>query len=213
MALLICFGDSICYGYGARPGEAWVDRLSASLAALPAPVRVQNAGVNGETSEDALRRMPFAVESFKPDAVYVQFGLNDCSWWCGQEGKPWVSREKYIANMREIVRRSFACGARVVFVAANHPVGNDPYGMSGYRKNVADCNEALREAFTHGSGETGKELVFVDIEQGILGSPGLDPAELLAADGVHLSAAGNAWYAKWLTEIISTRLAGAGVGK
>lgn len=21
---LVCFGDSICYGYGARPGEGWV---------------------------------------------------------------------------------------------------------------------------------------------------------------------------------------------
>ena len=27
---LVCFGDSICYGYGARPGEGWVAQPCAN---------------------------------------------------------------------------------------------------------------------------------------------------------------------------------------
>ncbi len=37
---LVCFGDSICYGYGARPGEGWVAQMTRMLATLREPVAV-----------------------------------------------------------------------------------------------------------------------------------------------------------------------------
>ena len=43
----VCFGDSICYGYGARPGEGWVAQMTRMLATLREPVAVTNAGVSG----------------------------------------------------------------------------------------------------------------------------------------------------------------------
>lgn len=207
MPRLVCFGDSICFGYGALPGEAWADRLAAALAALPSPVEVINAGVNGDTSQDGLRRMTADVEAGKPDAVYVQFGLNDASSQGGFSGHPLIDRETYVANMREITRRAFACGSRIVFVATNHPVGDSPYGMGTYRETVAAYNEALRESFIPGSRGDGKELVFIDLERGILGDGRLDAGNLLAFDGVHLSARGNAWYAELLEAIMRSRLA------
>ena len=73
---LVCFGDSICYGYGARPGEGWVAQMTRMLATLREPVAVTNAGVSGDTTEDGLRRMQWDVERHHPNAVFVQFGLN-----------------------------------------------------------------------------------------------------------------------------------------
>ena len=85
---LVCFGDSICYGYGARPGEGWVAQMTRMLATLREPVAVTNAGVSGDTTEDGLRRMQWDVERHHPNAVFVQFGLNDASFWYTSVGRP-----------------------------------------------------------------------------------------------------------------------------
>mgnify|MGYP002167328164 CR=1 FL=1 len=87
---LVCFGDSICYGYGARPGEGWVAQMTRMLATLREPVAVTNAGVSGDTTEDGLRRMQWDVERHHPNAVFVQFGLNDASFWYTSVGRPLV---------------------------------------------------------------------------------------------------------------------------
>lgn len=78
---LVCFGDSICYGYGARPGEGWVAQMTRMLATLREPVAVTNAGGQRRHTEDGLRRMQWNVERHHPNAVFVQFGLNDASFW------------------------------------------------------------------------------------------------------------------------------------
>lgn len=108
---LVCFGDSICYGYGARPGEGWVAQMTRMLATLREPVAVTNAGVSGDTTEDGLRRMQWDVERHHPNAVFVQFGLNDASFWYTSVGRPLVGFRTYLANMGEIIQRSFRSGA------------------------------------------------------------------------------------------------------
>ena len=117
---LVCFGDSICYGYGARPGEGWVAQMTRMLATLREPVAVTNAGVSGDTTEDGLRRMQWDVERHHPNAVFVQFGLNDASFWYTSVGRPLVGFRTYLANMGEIIQRSFRSGAHTVFLATNH---------------------------------------------------------------------------------------------
>ena len=101
---LVCFGDSICYGYGARPGEGWVAQMTRMLATLREPVAVTNAGVSGDTTEDGLRRMQWDVERHHPNAVFVQFGLNDASFWYTSVGRPLVGFRTYLANMGEIIQ-------------------------------------------------------------------------------------------------------------
>ncbi len=210
MTVLILFGDSICYGYGARPGSSWAARIKDLLAGLPRPVRVVNAGINGETSEDALKRIHADVELRRPHALYVQFGLNDASWWCGQEGNSRVNVTDYIANIHEIVQRAFACGCKTVFVATNHPVAENPFGMINYHQMIKRYNQALREAVANW-GTFEDRLIFVDLEKGILGDQRVDAGELLADDGVHLSVRGNNYYAHVLGEILYARL-GEGSG-
>lgn len=205
MMRLVCFGDSICYGYGARPGTGWAARLATALADLPRPITVVNAGVSGDTTADALRRMREDVEKRLPDAVYVQFGLNDCSFWCGQHGHPWIALDDYLANMREIVDRSFGCGSRMVFVATNHPVGGNPppFGTSEYQDLVVAYNEALRKTFPP---ESEQGLFLVDLERLIRQRTDIDPKTLVLDDGVHLSEAGNHLYFELLLPILTDRL-------
>ena len=187
---LVCFGDSICYGYGARPGEGWVAQMTRMLATLRSPVAVTNAGVSGNTTDDALRRMKWDVERHRTDAVFVQFGLNDASFWYRPVGRPMVDFRTYLANMGEIIQRAFRAGAGTVFLATNHRPATrlDIPGADLYRRNVGDYNEGLRATFAGMPG-----LVLIDMERLILDQfP--DPDTILLPDGVHLNRAGNDLY-------------------
>lgn len=69
---IICFGDSITFGVGAKPGEDYPAVLSR-MTAMP----VINAGVDGETSTEALKRLDSDVLDREPLLVVIEFGGND----------------------------------------------------------------------------------------------------------------------------------------
>jgi len=69
---IICFGDSITFGYGAGPGEDYPSAL-AKIIGLP----VINVGIDGDTSSEALKRLDSDVISRNPLLVLVEFGGND----------------------------------------------------------------------------------------------------------------------------------------
>ena len=69
---IICFGDSLTEGYGAKPGEDYPSVLSKLL-----DQPVINAGVSGNTTRQALERLQSDVLSKDPKLVIVQFGGND----------------------------------------------------------------------------------------------------------------------------------------
>jgi acyl-CoA thioesterase-1 len=69
-------GDSLTAGFGLRPREALPVRLAAALEALGRPAEVINAGVSGDTTADALRRMDRDVPS-GADLCLVALGAND----------------------------------------------------------------------------------------------------------------------------------------
>lgn len=69
---IICFGDSLTAGYGAKPGEDYPSVL-ARLSGQP----VINAGISGNTTRQALDRLQTDVLDKDPKLVIVQFGGND----------------------------------------------------------------------------------------------------------------------------------------
>ena len=58
---LVALGDSLTAGYGLPPGKAFPDRLEAALRAKGWDVKVINAGVSGDTAEDALAQSQTAI--------------------------------------------------------------------------------------------------------------------------------------------------------
>ncbi len=113
---VICFGDSVTgvyYHTGSR--RAYADMLGIALRQL-APqsnVEVLNAGVSGNTTENALARIDRDVIAHRPDLVTVMFGLNDMTR---------VSLESYRANLKTIVERCQAAGAEVILATPNNAV-------------------------------------------------------------------------------------------
>ena len=69
---IICFGDSITFGYGVKPGEDYPTLLS-KMVIMP----VVNAGLDGDTSISALKRIKSDVLDRKPFLVLIEFCGND----------------------------------------------------------------------------------------------------------------------------------------
>lgn len=71
-ATIVCFGDSLTFGYGVAPGEDYPSRLSEMLS-MP----VLNAGIDGDSSPEALKRIQADALDRDPLIVIIEFGGND----------------------------------------------------------------------------------------------------------------------------------------
>lgn len=69
---ILAFGDSLTYGYGASRSESYPSVL-ASLTGS----KVINGGVNGDTSSEALQRLPKLLEDESIELIILCFGGND----------------------------------------------------------------------------------------------------------------------------------------
>ena len=69
---ILAFGDSLTYGFGASPTESYPTRLS-----LLSGYRIINAGINGDTSSEGLRRLPQLLEEGSIKLMILCFGGND----------------------------------------------------------------------------------------------------------------------------------------
>ena len=100
---IICFGDSITFGYGADPGDDFPTALGKLLNR-----EVINAGVSGDTSNEGLLRLDKEVLERDPLLVLIEFGGNDFIKKVPKEGT--------INNTREMIRKIQAKGAMVAIV-------------------------------------------------------------------------------------------------
>lgn len=73
---IVAFGDSLTAGYGIPRAAAFPARLETALRARGLDVKVENAGVSGETSSQGLARLDWSVPQ-GTDAVIVELGAND----------------------------------------------------------------------------------------------------------------------------------------
>lgn len=188
---ITCLGDSICYGYGVQPEQAWISLLTKELAEEMPGLQIINAGVNGETAADGLGRLDGLLQA-SPEILYVQFGLNDAAM-----GEP---VDVYIENTHEIIRRSQARGVRRILVGSNHPVSPEEYFPGGetYRQAAHFFNAALREEFGKAKGA----VRFVDVERMCESIGDIhEQVQMLQYDGDHLSPEGNRIYCRLLAPV------------
>lgn len=113
-ATIVCFGDSITYGYGVQRGQDYPSIL-AQMVEPP----VINSGVDGDTSFSALRRIDKDVLDKNPFLVIVEFGVNDFLM-----GMP---IEETAANVKKIITDIQARGAMVAIADPGSRIM-----MSGY---------------------------------------------------------------------------------
>ncbi len=158
-------GDSLAAGLGLAADEAFPAVVERLLRERGHAVEVVNAGVSGDTSAGGLARLAWVLQR-PADILVVELGGNDALR--GQE------LETTTANLREIVRRGRAAGARVLLLGMDVPANYGP-----------DYGGRFATLFERVAGEEGVPLVpgFV---RGLAAEPGL-----LQADGLHPTAEGQ----------------------
>lgn len=163
--LLVFLGDSLTAGLGLPEDQAYPAVLDRRLDAEGTPVRALNAGVSGDTTAGGLARLDWLLKQ-KPDVLVVGLGAND-----GLRGLDLAETEK---NLREIVRRGKASGARVLLLGMRIPPNYGP-----------DYTEQFQEMYPEIANDLDVPLVPFLLEK--VGGV----ADLNQADGIHPTAEGQ----------------------
>lgn len=155
---VLVLGDSLSAAYNMPVSEGWVALLDQKLESCG--TAVVNASISGETSSGALARLPDLLDRHHPSIVLVELGGND-----GLRG---LSIARLYANLRDIVVKSQAHGARVVLAGMQIP-GN--YGAR-YGREFADVFPRLAAEMS---------LALIPF---FLDGVALEP-DLMQGDGIH----------------------------
>jgi len=207
----ICyFGDSITYGLGhdhkgvdvTRRWTALVDEAFKKYEPGGLFVYSLNLGENGNTTRNALERLPDAY-AFNPDLVTIQFGMNDCNYWLSDGGLPRVNPVSFKFNLKELIEKLYTAKVRKVLLSTNHLIPVEKWMLNGksYNENNRFYNHLIREV----AEETGVTLCDMEV---LLSDSSNNRTLFLDENGkwIHLSEFGNQRYADEIFPTIEKEL-------
>ena len=105
---VLALGDSLTAPHGVKPGEDWPTLLGQKTGWV-----VINAGISGNTSAQALERLPTLLDEHQPQLVLVSLGGNDMLRK--------MSQEQTVANLGRMLDLARASGAKAVLLATPKP--------------------------------------------------------------------------------------------
>jgi len=132
---ILFIGTSLTAGLGLEPGQSYPDVIARRLDSLGVKYEVVNAGVSGETSADARRRLGWLLR--RPYAVIVvETGAND-----GLRG---LSVDSMRANIQAIIDtiRAREPAARLVLVGMEAPPNMSTRYTAEFRKVFPELAKA-----------------------------------------------------------------------
>jgi acyl-CoA thioesterase-1 len=107
-AQIFAFGASNVAGAGVQPQQAWPAQLEKMLKAQGYPVHVINAGINGDTTADMLKRLDSAI----PNGTKIV--ILDTGGGLFNDAKNNISRDQGEKNFAAIKARIRARGIKIV---------------------------------------------------------------------------------------------------
>ena len=175
-------GTSLTAGLGLDPDEAYPALIQQKIDSAGLVFRVANAGVSGETSAGAVRRIGWLLRQ-NPAVLVIETGAND-----GLRG---LSPDSLKANIQTIIdsARALSPPPRVVLVGMRAPPN---YGFAYARRfsrvyrDVADKNDVPLVTF---------------LLEDVAGRDGMNQA-----DGIHPTAAGQRKMAETVWEVLEEEL-------
>ena len=150
--VVIALGDSITKGIrpGVKAEETFVGRLAARCKEKDLAVRLINAGVGGERTDGALKRLERDVLIHKPKVVLVMYGTND-SYVDRGKTESRLSIEQYRANLVKIVEILEKAGIEPVLMTewaagSKNGLGENPNDR--LEQYMTACREVAKEKQT-----------------------------------------------------------------
>lgn len=160
---IITLGDSITKGV--RPGviaeQTFAELLKVALAQNGILATVNNAGIGGERTDQAIRRLDKDVISQSPHVVTIMYGTNDGYVDPGKNASR-LSLHRYQANLRDMIARLTAANIHPILMTApmfgeahrKNGLGEDPnVRLAQYaeacRSVARDTHAPLVDHFAH----------------------------------------------------------------
>jgi acyl-CoA thioesterase-1 len=164
---VVVLGTSLTAGLGLDPDSAWPALAQRLADSAGVSVRIEAAGLSGETSAGALRRAEWVLRE-PAEVVVLEVGAND-----GLRGvDPDTTRETLVALVERV--RTVQPAARIALVQMEAP----PNLGAAYTR-------AFHDAYVAAASRTGVPLLPFLLE-GVAGEPSLNQA-----DGIHPNEAGS----------------------
>lgn len=207
---IVAFGDSTTAARGSL--EVYANLLPTSLGTVASPICVVNAGVGGNTTQDARKRFQKDVLDQKPGLVVIQFGINDSAvdvWRTPQASHPRVDLATYRKNLDYFCQTLKARDCRVVLMTPNPMQWTDKlkelYGKSPYDPNDVDGFNVLLKKYAEAVREVARKekVILVDVYQEFesYAKQKKQSIENLLLDGMHPNERGH--------QLIAARIAAA----
>ncbi|MDD5944628.1 MAG: GDSL-type esterase/lipase family protein [Clostridia bacterium] len=188
---IVCFGDSITYGYCAEYGKDYVSLFRAKVKEdFPdVPIAIKNRGVNGESSRAGLKRIDDELKSYNPDLIIMLFGSNDGAYSAWYH----VGLEEFSFNYDRIIERSLQSGSKMILITPTPVIEEEDMPFIENSVLVKYCELIKEKAGKYG-------LPLIDMNSVFNSQPGgLKP--LLQWDGQHISTEG---YELFFNEVYKT---------
>ena len=160
---LLILGDSLSASYNIPLEKGWVPLLEKRLQNEFPDISVVNASISGETTGNALKRLPALLDKFSPSTVVIELG--------GKDGLRGFKLAQIKQNLEQMITLSKQSGANVVLTGIHIPPNYGP----AYTQIFYNAYKNLSEQY---------QTEFVPF---ILKDIGEDP-DLMQADGVHPTA-------------------------
>ena len=160
---ILVIGDSISSAYGMPVNQGWVALLQQRLRSEQLPYEVVNLSISGDTSANALNRLPQTLEQHQPRILLLEIGGND-----GLRG---LSLAQMQQNIESMIGLASSKEIRVMLLGIQLPPN---YG-SHYTNQFNDIYRQLAEQHQ------------ITLLPSIVNGIGDDP-RLMQADGIHPNA-------------------------
>ena len=160
---ILVIGDSISSAYGMPVNQGWVALLQKRLQSEQLPYKVVNLSISGDTSANALNRLPQTLEQHQPHILLLEIGGND-----GLRG---LSLAQMQQNMESMIDLATSNEIQVMLLGIQLPPN---YG-SHYTDQFNDIYRQLASQY--------QLTLLPSIVEGVGGNP-----QLMQADGIHPNA-------------------------
>ncbi len=174
--IVLCFGDSVTFGWNLKTTESYPYILGDLLQTELKDVVIINSGIGGDTTYGGLKRVERDVTRFSPDLTIVNFGLNDAmlsrfvddrSGWGGlyfeKEGRymvPYLSITEFEKNYREIISNLNGDNIKVIILGINSVHEEFPESESKeFRKKQKEIFKVYNERIKSISENTGTPYI------------------------------------------------------
>lgn len=164
---VLFIGTSLTAGLGLDPAQAYTTLVQAKADSAGTPIRAINAGVSGETSAGALRRIDWVLRT-PADIIVIETGAND-----GLRALPVAQARSNLASIVQHAHRDQP-NARIMLVQMEAPPNLGPEYTTAFHDMYVDVARRYHVGL----------IPF--LLNGVAGDPRLNQA-----DGVHPNVAGE----------------------